>query len=370
MTALRIAFILSIAFAEIVIFSVVIQGSKNETDFPAFYSAALLYKAHANSYDINKQCEIQSTLRAGECLPFAHPPVLLPLIAAVSSPNFTASYWRWISILITVSLLCVGLIYSFRKDLSLALQSACFLPLLVGISQAQDTSFVLMSILLFILLRKHELLAGLCLSLSILKPQFALLLALPLFFYQRKMFFGFCLGCALWLLLTFLLVGVNGIAGLWNIAQSMATAGGLGLHRSKMPNVVGLLSWLNLDPRIGWAFFAIGLVVNCWLWRSKSYVSALAMAIIVALFVSPHTHIHDLALLLIPMTFAHRLAMPLIATIIMIGLILHVEPFLGLLLTVVCLALLQSQNMLAVGVGVPSRSRGRVLNAGAYDHFS
>src|SRR5687768_6712255 len=70
------------------------------SDFAAFYSAALLWKQHQNPYDHSRSCAIQT--RAGNllCLPFFHPPVLLPLLSIVSDDNYEASYLRWSAILL------------------------------------------------------------------------------------------------------------------------------------------------------------------------------------------------------------------------------------------------------------------------------
>src|SRR5262249_15043577 len=76
-----------------------------ESDFPSFYSATRLWQQGMNPYDLEKQCDAQLPIRGVPCLPFAHPPVLLPLLASVSNADFVSSYYRWLIVLVVVSLL-------------------------------------------------------------------------------------------------------------------------------------------------------------------------------------------------------------------------------------------------------------------------
>src|SRR5215216_7973617 len=70
------------------------------SDFAAFYSAALLWKQQQNPYDHSRVCGIQSQAGVTLCLPFFHPPVLLPLLSMVSDDDYEASYLRWSAILL------------------------------------------------------------------------------------------------------------------------------------------------------------------------------------------------------------------------------------------------------------------------------
>jgi hypothetical protein len=79
-----------------------------------------------------------------------------------------------------------------------------------------------------------------------------------------------------------------------------------------MVNLVGLL-WrvapglgTNVVHWIGWAVYGITLVGLCILWaRSRDIVeNQIGLAIVVAVFVVPHLHYHDLTLLLVALVVA------------------------------------------------------------------
>src|SRR5215207_10140748 len=84
---------------------------RKETDFPAFYSAARTWASGQNPYSLEEQCRLQVPIRGEPCLPFAHPPVLLPLISLMSNESFISSYYRWSLLLVLVTAVCILPIY-------------------------------------------------------------------------------------------------------------------------------------------------------------------------------------------------------------------------------------------------------------------
>src|SRR5689334_17495403 len=164
----------------------------NESDFPAFYSAARLWHEGANPYDLEQQCSKQLPIRGEPCLPFAHPPVLLPLVSLISGGDFVRSYYRWTTVLLVAVLVCLIPLYKISKQWQLSIQSILFLPIVIALALGQDTPFILLAVLcwLWLLGERQDFLAGLVLSLSVLKPQVAILLGLPLLFSRPKAFSG------------------------------------------------------------------------------------------------------------------------------------------------------------------------------------
>ena len=287
-----------------------------ESDFPAFYSAARIWEEGGNPYDLEAQCGKQIPIRGEPCLPFAHPPILLPLISLISTDDFVGSYYRWIIVLLIVALICVLPFYRIAGAWKMAIQSILFLPLVISLALGQDTAFILLGVLLWIwlLLEGKDFWAGLALSLAVVKPQIAVLLGLPLLFARPKAFAGFCAGGAALTLFSFLLVGGEGFSGLLNIVRVMSAGQGFGVNPQHMISVTGLLVRAGLSASWSWVFSGLALVEISVIWLKFGPTrETLSVAIVLALFCASHLHLHDLSLLSAPILFLHPLA-PLAAS--------------------------------------------------------
>jgi hypothetical protein len=274
--------------------------SPNESDFPAFYSAARIWQEGGNPYDFEKQCAKQVPIRGVPCLPFAHPPVLLPLMSLVSTDNFLSSYYRWTGLLLIVVLICAVPLFKICRDWKNAIQSILFIPVVVSLALGQDTAFILLSVLLWLwlMLEGKDFWAGLALSLSVVKPQLAILLAVPLVFARPRAFAGFCAGSLVLLLFSFALVGTEGFLGLIRIVRVLAQGHGYGVNPKVMISVTGLLVRVGLSPMWSWAFFGLALIITSILWRRFGTTpQTLSLGIILSLFCAPHLHFHDLSVL-------------------------------------------------------------------------
>lgn len=282
-----------------------------ESDFPAFYSAARIWDEGRNPYDLEAQCGKQIPIRGEPCLPFAHPPILLPLISLISTDDFVGSYYRWTIVLLIVALFCVLPFYKLAAEWQVAVQSMLFLPVVISLALGQDTLFILLGVLLWIwfLLAGKDFWAGLALSLSVVKPHLAVLLGVPLLFARPKAFAGFCAGGAALTLFSFLLVGVEGFSGLLNIVRVMSHGQGFGVNPQHMISVTGLLVRGGLSAAWSWLFVALALAGISVLWRKFGITwRTLSIAIVLALFCAPHLHLHDVSLLSAPILFLHPLA--------------------------------------------------------------
>ena len=285
--------------------------SPRESDFPAFYSAARLWHEGANPYDLGQQCNKQFPIRGEPCLPFAHPPVLLPLVSLISSDDFVRSYYRWTAVLLCTVLICLIPLYKISKQWRLSIQSILFLPIIIALALGQDTPFILLAVLcwLWLLGESKDFLGGLALSLSVLKPQIAILLGVPLLFARPRAFLGFVVGGFTLLLFSFAFVGKDGFSGLLHIVRVMSHGEGFGVNPAAMISVTGLLSRLGLSASWSWVFFVLALVAISVLWRRLGTTPAtLSAGIALALFCAPHLHLHDLSLLSGPILFIHPLA--------------------------------------------------------------
>jgi hypothetical protein len=161
-------------------------------------------------------------------------------------------------------------------------------------------------------------LAGAALSISVLKPHLAIILAVPLVFVKPRAFVGFCVGGALLTLFSLTLVGVEGLKGLVEITRVMATGQGYGVGQQHMVNTTGWLVRAGLSPFWSWPLYVLAIAALCVLWkRYGANVATVSLSLLAAVFFAPHVHNYDLALLAIPLVFAHRLT-PLVASLIMI----------------------------------------------------
>jgi hypothetical protein len=293
----------------------------NETDFPAFYSAARIWAAGHNPYDLEEQCRVQLPIRGVPCLPFAHPPVLLPLISLVSNDDFDSSYSRWTLLILIAASICILPLHQISGEWKNAIQSLLFFPLIIAITLGQDTPFILLAVLSWacLLIKKKDFLSGLALSLAVLKPQIGLLLGVPLLFSRPRAFAGFSVGAILLTLYSLMLVGPQGFRGLLGIVNVMSQGSGYGINSRAMINATALLVRAGQSAKWSWVIFAVGLVVISVIWKKLgTSLNELVIGITVALFCAPHLHLHDLSLL----TLSLILAPPLVTMVCSIFLLL------------------------------------------------
>jgi hypothetical protein len=174
----------------------------------------------------------------------------------------------------------------------------------------QDTALLFLgtAIWMYGLISGKEFLAGLGLSLTTVRPQFALFLAIPMLFRHTRIFVGFVLGSGILALLSVLILGVDGTKEFTNILLISTGGEWYGMKEYAMYNLIGLL--VRVVPQfetgiirtLGWIIYGVALVSLCIFWNKKrdSKDEPIGLMVTLTLFVAPHLHFHDLALLLIP----------------------------------------------------------------------
>lgn len=288
-------------------------------DFLAFYSSARLWESRQNPYDREAQCRFQATVRPDLCMPNPHPPVLLPLFALVSTEDYRGSYIRWSVLLLIVLGGCVWAAYQMSGSFVSAVFAVLFYPVFISITQGNVSPFILLSVLLWIMLlkEKRDFWAGVALSLSVIKPQLALLLAVPLLFSNRKAFGGFCIGATALVLLSFALVGIEGFKSLFDTLIAMLRDKEAGTDPAKMYSVTGLLARAGLSRLLAWPVFIGGIVGLSLLWRKRLDLHTQMFGIVLSLFAVPHLFMHDVSLLAIPLLLI-RPAGPILASCLLL----------------------------------------------------
>jgi hypothetical protein len=296
-----------------------------EADFRAFYTAGRI--AHQEGfrwvYDLALEHRLQAEI-AGHPLAdkavliYIHPPLLLPVLWLLARLDYPVAY---IGYCLVQSLLAVaGLPFLFRMLRAknwprpqiwvLMIGALLFQPLFISILKGQDTAFCLLAEILWLcgLLRDDDRMAGLGLSLTLIRPQIAIVLAIPFLFNRRKVFGWFCVGGAALGLLSLAMVGLTGVRDYLRILAVSAGGQEYGLNQSAMFNFTGLALRLfpHVDPGmirwLAWVLFAAGIVGLSVLWKAAPMIQIrhIGLAVLTSLFVAPHLHYHDLTLLLLP----------------------------------------------------------------------
>ncbi len=295
------------------------------SDFIAFYSAGRIAqsKGMASVYNPELQQEIQQEevgfpLAPGQVLLYNHLPFLIPLLQMIASANYVNSFYRWIGLLGALYLVSIAILSQILKQagidrgstLVMAMGAILFLPVFFSLMNGQDTAFLLLGAALWMygLIFDKEYLAGFGLSLTTVRPHIALLLAVPMLFRYRKVFVGFLLGSGALALLSLLILGTNGTKEYINILLLSAGGEWYGMKENAMYNLIGILTrtvpglGTGAIRTAGWIVYGTTIVALCLLWfkARDSKNRYIGLSVTLALFVVPHLHFHDLALLLIP----------------------------------------------------------------------
>ena len=292
------------------------------TDFSSFYTAGRLANAglYDHLYDVQSELQVQEQLigrsmRVDEMLPFYHPPILVPILQILCTENYLASYWRWVLVMICV--LLGTLVISDRllqqampgvgNRLLFLLGSASFFPVFTSLLKGQDTAFLLLGGVLWLygLIKKKDKIAGLGLALTIIRPQIAIILAVPFIFKRRMVWWWFCLAAACLAVYSLALVGFSGVRDFFQLLVISGKGEGYGIIQNVMFNFSGILLRLfpglslTIIPKLAWGLFLAVIVGLSILWKISPQIDIwhIVLAISLSLFVAPHLYYHDLSFL-------------------------------------------------------------------------
>jgi len=294
-------------------------------DFSIFYTAGrIAATGHVTQiYNLQSQLAVQekllgSSFPLSQLLPFNHPPLLVPILQLICSQDYMASYWRWVLVMVCFILATLVIIdrlllaMQWNQDARLTFIICCglFYPIFVGLLKGQDTAFLLFGCMFwfFGLVVKKDSLAGLGLALTIIRPQIALVLAVPFLFNRRKVWWWFLGGAVSLGLYSLVLVRMEGVRDFINLLKISAAGQGFGMNQAAMFNFTGMVlrlfpfASLDLVHIIAWGLFlaaAVGLSV-WWKISPEIQLHHVILAVTLSVFTAPHLHYHDLILLLIP----------------------------------------------------------------------
>lgn len=322
-----IASVLSLAIVYLFLWLRMINSHAERTgsDFIGFYTAARIAQTEGRQFiyipEYQQRIEedlVGFELAPGQVLLFNHLPYLLPLISLIVNDNFLASLIRWNIILVVFYGSVIFLILSkFRKSLLdqnesliLGVGLLFFFPFFVSFLNGQDTVFLLMGAALFYTgyMDEKPAMAGLGLSLMTIRPQLALILAIPFLFYDRKIFWWFLIGSTCLGIFILIYLGLDGSSHLINILLTSSRGDWYGLHPEDMPTLTGLLhrnfpglssQTIQIAGVAGYLGALAGLSLG-WVQKKIRAVNQIGIFFLVAIFFVPYLHYHDLTLLIIP----------------------------------------------------------------------
>jgi hypothetical protein len=158
------------------------------------------------------------------------------------------------------------------------------------------------------LVKKKDAFAGLGLALTVIRPQIALVLAVPFLFNRRRVWWAFCGGAAILGLYSLALVGLEGVGDFINLLRISAIGQGFGMDQNAMFNFTGMvlrilpqIIIINVVHIVAWLLFlaaAIGLSI-WWKISTEIHYHHIVLAVALTVFAAPHLHYHDLILLLV-----------------------------------------------------------------------
>lgn len=303
-----------------------LQHDPRAIDFLAFYTGGtLIAQDTSHLYNLHSQQVLQNeflpmTKKISLFIPFLNPPFTTLLFVPFKNVNIVTAYdiWLFINFLIVVIIS-----YMFYKKLQtrwfykilIIILVITFIPLLTTLLTGQLSLLLCVIVICsWLLLQKGQLFwSGFLFSLMLIKPHFFVIPFLVHLIQRQKHFLGgLFAGACILLFVSFLLVGLQGIttyislllnASFWSIGYRVD----LMAQHSIQTVLLLLFQTTNLaDIRILWLAINFSLVIAMlYVWRKKyplhSKKTALqwSLLFLTLLLTSPHSHFHDLTLLLI-----------------------------------------------------------------------
>ena len=290
-------------------------------DLRPYYTAGYLVRTGdaAHAYDYQTERQLQNKLvspEASTTLLMFSPPYTALLFAPLSLVPFKTAF---LIFFVTNLLLLALAIVIMRPQLDSltqrwrplpALLFLSFLPVGLTLMMGQITILLLLIYCLCFVALQHRkpFLAGLLLSLALMKFQIALPVALLfLAWKQWKFFFGFLCGAAGLSVLSIWIVGIKSFLSYLRslfFTTNAATADPYAqmkyaIFPQRMPNLYGLFITLSTGSHWGMRLtVAASILLILWAMFQRP---SLPLALLVGLLVSYHLYICDLSLLLLPL---------------------------------------------------------------------
>jgi len=292
------------------------------SDFIGFYNFGRIMeeKGIQHIYDIEEQERIEEQVvgHPVTVIFYTHLPFMAPLAAAIVDEDYLVSFKRWALVLLLLNALNVYLLanlldlnrFTRENGLILILGTFFFDPTASGFMNGQDTAVLLLGAVLWVrgMFAKEYFWAGIGLSLTTVRPQAALFLAIPFLFKHRKVFWGFVLGSSILAGISVWLLKTEGVFKFIESLRYIESTIWIEPHSFDMPTISGMIrrNFTVTDPTLAktfvWICYLLGIVIfSAWWYRSEEITEKhIGLIAIFAVFLLPYAHYHELTLLLIP----------------------------------------------------------------------
>ena len=317
---------IQIVWYTILTVSYIKEGQVEGSDFRWFYAVGKVSRQYGSGavYDLElatiAQAQVAGTAVGEERILLPnHPPFVFPIMALLAGLDFRQAYiYYFLGVWIISAAIMSKLYLILRKkdwprleSLLLSCSVLLFEPFYISVLKGQDTYILLIGglFLLFSLGGKKDWLAGAGLGLMLIRPQIALILAIPFLFRRQKVWWWFLATATLLGVYSFIQIGWNGLRDYIVVLGLSTGVEGFGWDEVGMFDAVGLIMRtipaldINLIHIIGWIFYLASMVGLSIIWSSSKEIKQwhLSLAMFLALFAAPHLHYHDLALLAVPL---------------------------------------------------------------------
>lgn len=295
---------------------------RSGSDFSGFYTYGRIFETRGIAFihDIEEQKRIQGEIVGYEVAPivYTHLPMNAPLAAALVDENYVASFKRWAVVLLLLNALNVHLLIRLLKPISftkenlviLSMGTFLFFPTFSGFINGREDVILMLGTAAWVagVLSKRYFLAGLGLSLTAIRPQMALILAIPFFFRHRNVFWGFALGGSLLAGINLAVDGIDGAVKYIESIRYIENTVWYETHSFDMPTLSGIIrrNFEFADPGpvkiLVWACYGLGIAAFSMIWHRSAGINEKHLGLIstASIFLLPYAHYHDLILLLIP----------------------------------------------------------------------
>ena len=289
-------------------------------DFISQYTAGRIANSGnwQNVYNLDTQIAQEERIQGSPILtqdfpPFNHPPFILPALALIAYLEYLPAYYAWAAIQFLLCLLSawalLGAVPQLGNRKVLFVSIVLFFPAFISILSGQDSTLLLLGVSLWMygLLTGKDRPAGLGLALATIRPQIALVLALPFLFKRRKVLWWFLAGSLVLGVFSVALIGIKGMIDFVHILRISASGEGYFMNETAMVNFLGLLKrWFPGIPSgiahlAGWGLYGLVAVWLCIIWKRSTRIEEkqIGLAVLLTIFAAPHLHYHDLVLFLI-----------------------------------------------------------------------
>lgn len=297
-------------------------AQRSGSDFSGLYTYGRIFQTRGIAYihDFDEQKRVQSEIVGYEVVPiiYTHLPFNAPLAAVLVDEDYVGSFKRWVVVLLLVNALNAAMLVTlletdmFTKEqiLFIGIGAFLFFPTFSGFVNGREDMFFLSGVILWVwgVLSRKYFLAGLGLCLTAIRPQLALILAIPFLFRHRNVFWGFVLGCSVLAGINLALVGIDGAWMYVDSIRYIENTVWYEAHSFDMPTLSGILrrNFEFIDPEpvksIVWLCYGLGIAVLSVYWYRCPQVDEMHLGVLTtgAIFLLPYAHYHDLILLLIP----------------------------------------------------------------------